>query len=491
MLNYMDYMRMNTPNPMVLQQLNVQRAQEAAQPQGQLIQDATSDPNALDNMMGIMQSMSGNSRPRATLPIQAVADNSATSGFEPTTGAAMEATSRNSLDDLTSKLAALHDQNRQDDRNQQWMSFFGKLASSTNPRLLGSLGESANALSETIGKQGYANKALDQASLEDQIKAEQWKQEEARQQQALAQTGAYQQGELGLKKQALEQGKYTINPDGLGGFLKVNNKTGETETVGSPMGNVPTSGVDDKGNPLTGDDYLKTLDPRIARTAKMVANGDMPWPGGFALKSPYWQNVIAAAQTYDPSANGNRFPAMKQFNTGKQGDQVRAFDVGIAHLNTLSTLSDALDNKDTRLLNTAANSWKTQTGSDAPTNFNAAKDVVGNEIVKAIVGAGGGVSDRDKAQQAVNAASSPAQLKGVIDTYKTLMKGQLGGLKQQYENSTGRKDFYDRLTPTSRDELKPVDAANASSGLPKIGDIVSGHKYLGGNPNDQKSWEAQ
>lgn len=418
-------------------------------------------------------------RVRASLPIPS------TPAFEPTSGSKMEAEAHNSIDDLMTRLAAQREAYRQQDRNQQWMSFFGKLASSKSNTLLGGLGEAANTLAETTAKQQANNQLLDQAELEDRIRYQEWQREQARQEQAMNQTGAYQQGELELRKAALEQGHYTVMPDGLGGFIKINNKGGETESVGNPMTGVSGAPVDDKGNPLTGDDYLKTLDPRIARTAKMVANGDMAWPGGFALKWPYWQNVIAAAQTYDPTANGNRFPAVKQFNTGKQGDQVRAFDVGISHLNTLSTLADGLDNHDTKLINKAANAWKEQTGKEAPTDFNAAKEVVGNEIVKAIVGAGGGVGDREKAQQALSAANSPAQLKGVIGTYKTLMSGQLGGLKQQYENSTGRKDFYDRLSPSSRTEVMPVQQA-VSGGAPDTATAIQHAKdaIAAGAPRD-------
>lgn len=442
-----------TPDSMQNKIIASQMQQPQAQPQP--IADNTNDTDYLTQLQNSNAYVQPTQRVRARLPLPDT--------YQPTSGSQMEADSRSSIDDLMGKLAAQRDAYRQQDRNQQWMNFFGKLASSKSNTLLGGLGEAANTLAETSSKQQANNQSLDQSELQDRIKYEEWNREQARQEQALAQTGAYQQGELGLRRAALEQGHYTITPDGLGGFIKIDNKTGDTETIGNPMTGVSTNPVDDKGNPLTGDEYLKTLDPRIARTAKMVANGDMAWPSGFALKSPYWQNVIAAAQTYDPTANGNRFPAVKQFNTGKQGDQVRAFDVGISHLNTLSTLADGLDNNDTKLVNKAANLWKEQTGQEAPTDFNAAKEVVGNEIVKAIVGAGGGVGDREKAQQALNAANSPAQLKGVINTYKTLMSGQLGGLKQQYENSTGRKDFYDRLSPPSRSEMKPIAATGQST----------------------------
>lgn len=384
---------------------------------------------------------------------------SAASAYQPTSGSEMEADAHSSIDDLMAQLAAQRNQYRQQDSNQQWMSFFSKLASSKNPRLLGGLGEGAEALTETKAKQNANNQLLDQSALQDQIKYRQWQQDQARQQQLADQTGEYQRGELANRNAALDQGKYTMTPDGLGGFIKINNKTGETESIGSPGGAVPTSAVDEKGNPLVGDAYLKTLDPRIAKTAKMVADGDMPWPSGFALKYPYWQNVIAAAQTYDPTTNGNRFPAVKAFNTGKQGDLMRSLDVSTQHLDVLGDLSTALANGDTKLINKAKNSWREQFGEEAPSDFNTAKEIVANEVVKSIVGGQNAVADRAKAQATFDAAKSPEQLAGSVKTVKSLMKGQIDGLKQQYENSTGRKDFYNRLTPKTRNQFGNKDSA--------------------------------
>jgi hypothetical protein len=146
----------------------------------------------------------------------------------------------------------------------------------------------------------------------------------------------------------------------------------------------------------------------------------------------------------------NQQRAMQDFTSGKLGSSVRSFNVGISHLDTLGQLADALGNKDTQSINRIGNYFATQTGNPAPTNFNAAKKIVGDEIVKAIVGAGGGVHDREEAAKVIDAANSPAQLKGAINTYKELMIGQLGGLEKQYNASTGRTDFDRFLSPQAQ-----------------------------------------
>ncbi len=130
--------------------------------------------------------------------------------YTPTSGAEMEADSRSSIDDLMGKLQAQREQSKAQDRNQQWMSFFGKLASSNNPRLLGALGEASGALSETTGKQQAQNNVLDQAALADQIKMEQWKQEQD------------------LKRETVEQGKYQPVKDVFGNVTSIfDAKTGK------------------------------------------------------------------------------------------------------------------------------------------------------------------------------------------------------------------------------------------------------------------------
>ena len=150
---------------------------------------------------------------------------------------------------------------------------------------------------------------------------------------------------------------------------------------------------------------------------------------------------------------GKTVKSTTAFGAGKQGDLVRSFNVAVSHLNTLSGLVDALNNGDMQAFNKLGNAVAQQTGQPAPTNFDAAKAIVGDEIIKAIVGGGGALADRENAQNQISRANSPAQLRGVINTYKELMAGQLRGLKKQYTDTTGQNDFDQRLSPEARAEL--------------------------------------
>jgi hypothetical protein len=235
-----------------------------------------------------------------------------------------------------------------------------------------------------------------------------------------------------------------------------------------------------------------TVDPQeIESVAQMIAEGRLPAPTGFASRSPKALAIMRRVSEINPTYDAKNYNTAKRaesdFSTGKAGNTVRSLNVAVSHLNSLQELADALNNKDMRTFNKAANFLATETGSPAVTSFDTAKKLVADEVVKAVVGAGGGVHDREEAARVIDAANSPAQLANSIKTYKELMRGQLDGFKLQYEQSTGKKDFDRFLSEDAKKELG--HSKQPSTKPPKVGEIVDGHIYLGGNPADQKSWK--
>ena len=196
----------------------------------------------------------------------------------------------------------------------------------------------------------------------------------------------------------------------------------------------------------------------VENTAQMIANGQMQMLSGFALKTPWGQQVISRVKELNSDFNAGQFPAragtLKAFSSGIESRTVRSLNVAIAHLGVLSNLAGALDNTDAQALNAAKNAFQTQFGNAAPTNFTSARDIVANEVVKAVTASGGTLADREEAQRQIKASASPAQLSGVIATWKQLLGGQLGGLQQQYEQGTGQKDFQRFLAPETIRELE-------------------------------------
>lgn len=215
----------------------------------------------------------------------------------------------------------------------------------------------------------------------------------------------------------------------------------------------------------TGDGFLKQLPPGIAGQVKAIAEYRQPAPQSRSQQSMALMNAVSQYRPdYDSTQFGAKSKARNDFTTGKNGNTVRSLNVAVQHLDQLGQLSDAMGNGNLQMVNKLGNLFATQTGSPAPTNFNAAKQLVGDEIVKAIVGAGGGVSDREEAAHNISAASSPQQLAGVIKTYQGLLSGQLVGLRQQYQKSTGLKDFEEFLAPETRAKLESHGAASGAAG---------------------------
>lgn len=280
----------------------------------------------------------------------------------------------------------------------------------------------------------------------------------------MQQQAAYQNAQI--ENQKLERMKPI--PDGMGGFIQIDPATGQYKPVqgvglnagsgdGVSVQNAYNPPKDVNGRPLTGDAYYATLPPQVAAVAKQLANGDRPPITGYsAAKNPVLAAAQSAALIADPTYNERRYAEIQKFDVGKQGDQTRSFNTAAAHLDMLSNLTDALNTGDVKLINSAANAVKTQLGlSAAPTNFDSARQLVANEIIKATSGTGGGVFDREEVQKNLSSASSPAVLHSAIDNvYKPAIRGQLESLEQQYSAGTGLKNYKDKyLLPQTQKAL--------------------------------------
>lgn len=205
----------------------------------------------------------------------------------------------------------------------------------------------------------------------------------------------------------------------------------------------------------------------VESMAQMIAAGKAAPISGFALARPQGQAVMARVSAinpqYDATEYGAKVKAAKDFTSGQQGNSLRSFAVAGQHLDQLGQLADALGNGNIQLVNKIGNIISEQTGSPVPTNFDAAKDVVSKEVVKAIVAGGGGVSERQELKDLMDKAKSPAQLKGVITQYRNLMQAQHDALLQQRDaaglsrstlpNYTAQSGASGSLSPAEQSEL--------------------------------------
>ena len=244
--------------------------------------------------------------------------------------------------------------------------------------------------------------------------------------------------------------------------VKILNKDGTLSPGGSMPVTKPEKTHDHPvyfNTTLTGDAFLKTLSPTDQAHVKALNEGREPFPTAKMMASnPYYERLADAVAQYNPDFDATAFSTRKNanmaFTTGIQGRQLLAFGSAVKHLETLGGLIDALKNKDVVQLNRFNNIWEKQTGQSAVTNFESAKGIVAKEIMKSIVTGGGGVEERQELSHLMDAAKSPEQLKGVVDTYYELMKAQQENLIIQRDAAGLSRSSLPDYTKHSADEGK-------------------------------------
>lgn len=178
------------------------------------------------------------------------------------------------------------------------------------------------------------------------------------------------------------------------------------------------------------------------------------------------QYAAAKGEQYDQSQFAGRNKAVSEFSSGKTAATVKSFNVLVDHLDVLKDAATALGNGNIQAFNTIKNAIAAQSGESAPTDFNGVKELVGDEIVKAVSGGAGALGDRDQIKATINAQGSPQQLANLITKYQKLAGSQLSGLRQQYKSTTNRKDFNKFLNPRTKKLFdQPDDSSDQGGGV--------------------------
>jgi hypothetical protein len=212
-----------------------------------------------------------------------------------------------------------------------------------------------------------------------------------------------------------------------------------------------------------GDSYLSTLDPTQAAQVRALAEGRMAFPTGTALKSDYWQRMLADVAQYDPSfeaANyGSRAATRKDFTSGKAATAINALNTVAGHLGDLSDAADQLDNFGGVLtpLNGVVNFYRNATGDPRVKTFDATKKAAVDELTRVYRGTGGSEADIKTWSDALNASGSPEQLQHVIGQINELLHSKIAALGDQYQQGMGtiasQRDF---ISPNARAAFKRI-----------------------------------
>lgn len=211
-------------------------------------------------------------------------------------------------------------------------------------------------------------------------------------------------------------------------------------------------------------------DKAVDKQAQAIANYRVKAPTGYASTTPFGQKLMEKVLEIDPNYDSTRFDekhkAVLAFATGPEGQKVRSLNVSIDHMDTLSQLGTALKNKDVVLINKLANWWETNVGGTAPNTFDAAKQIVADEINKAVVPGVGSAGERQRLADKASSSSSNDQLQDVIKAWKKLLSGQMKELRRQYRRTTGLDDFNDMLSPEAMRQFESESPQPTSPARP-------------------------
>lgn len=231
----------------------------------------------------------------------------------------------------------------------------------------------------------------------------------------------------------------------------------------------PAQGGDANQMPVTqlqGVDLLKRLPPQIAAQVKALDEGHMPFPGGFALKSPYWQRMMTLVSQYDPAfdaVNYNaRYSTRKAFTSGPEGRQINALNTAIGHLGQLDSEIDNLHNTGFTPYNEAANWLQSTVNANGNTaqalaSFDATKKSVADEVTRVWRGTGGSEADIKERLQELGSSKSPAQLRAALSSIGGLLESKINALNDQYTRGMGiAASDTQFVSPHAQEMLKQI-----------------------------------
>ena len=219
--------------------------------------------------------------------------------------------------------------------------------------------------------------------------------------------------------------------------------------------------------------------------ADMIGHHQIAPPSAYSRASPFNQAVMKILSSKYPDFQAIDFNTIKQndiaFTKGKQGDITRSLNVAINHTDLMRDLIKNLNNRQLPVWNTLANEFQTQFGMPAPTNLDAMKNILADEMTKGILGGVGALADREKFAKSLDNSKSPTQLNQALDTFINALGGQLAGLSKQYHAGTQKTDFAERFLFDRTIQAIPhgAELINESSGAKEPIQTNKVHKLHG------------
>lgn len=215
---------------------------------------------------------------------------------------------------------------------------------------------------------------------------------------------------------------------------------------------------------LTGDEYLKTIDPAMQRKVVALAEGriELPSPRSASYK-PMLDAVTQYQPGFDASTAKLRVATRKDFSVGQAAKSVNSLQTAIGHGADLLSQIDNLKNQGgymgSSVYNYVANAAEKSGGDTGPSinAFDTTRDNFVDEVSKVYNPAGGSASERDERKKTLADHLPPEQLREGVKKQVELMMSKLDALDSQYKqglNPDAKK--YEFLSPHARENLVKI-----------------------------------
>jgi hypothetical protein len=141
-------------------------------------------------------------------------------------------------------------------------------------------------------------------------------------------------------------------------------------------------------------------------------------------------------------ANATKRTEMDFSSAGNSGKNIMRIGTAVQHIDVLKDAYKALENGDIPVANSIFNKIAQERGQAPQATFGATAQMVAPEIAAAVLASGGAsaLGDRQDYKALLNGNISPAQFKGLVQSFDSLFGGRVKTLASAYKHGTN-KDF--------------------------------------------------
>lgn len=214
-------------------------------------------------------------------------------------------------------------------------------------------------------------------------------------------------------------------------------------------------------------DNRKTAEAAMSKATTKEARS----PSGMHMRKFLEQNPDAGPAEISRAAAGfvRDSSIERNFAGGSGANQMRSLNTVADHLTLMREYATALQTGDIPRANALVQRLAVEFGHPEVTNFDVARDIMADEVVRLLTSTGGTEADRLGMQSRFKAAASPAQMFGALDVAERFVAGRFKGLEQSYARNdpARRREFTnDMLTPEARNMFVKHGSAEGGATAP-------------------------